>query len=171
MGRLVLMTAGAVMVAALSTGCTSARRAAQTPTPERAVGAVLDTLHWAAANAEESVYFDLFTPDAVFLGTDATERWPIDTFRAWAEPYFARDSAWVYRVLERHVVVAPGGRTAWFDERLWNDRLGETRGSGVLQHDGGRWRIAQYNLSMVIPNELADEVAARVREAAGGEPR
>lgn len=128
------------------------------------VAGVLDALHHAAATADEAVYFDLFAPGAVFLGTDGTERWTIAKFRAYAEPYFQRDSAWVYRVLDRHVNLAPGGSIAWFDERLWNDRLGETRGSGVLRRVGGVWKIEQYNLTMLIPNEHADAVSRLVRE-------
>ena len=38
-----------------------------------AVGAVLDSWHGAAAEANEEKYFSYFTPDAVFLGTDGTE--------------------------------------------------------------------------------------------------
>lgn len=138
--------------------------APRTDASQRAVADVLDALHHAAATADGETYFDLFAPDAVFLGTDATERWPIAEFRAWAEPYFQRDSAWVYRVLERHITIAPVGTVAWFDERLWNDRLGETRGSGVLRRIGDSWRLEQYNLTMVIPNDLADEIAGRIRQ-------
>ncbi len=134
---------------------------------ERALAAdvadTLDALHHAAATADESVYFDLFAADAVFLGTDGTERWTIAEFRAYAEPYFQRDSAWVYRALDRRVTIDPGGGVAWFDERLWNDRLGETRGSGVLRRVGGAWKIQQYNLTMLIPNEHADAVARLIR--------
>ena len=78
-------------------------------------------------------------------------------------PYFQGDSAWVYEPLERHIDIAPGGRFAWFDERLMNARLGETRGSGALRLIDGDWRLVQYNLTIPIPNDLADEVAARIR--------
>ncbi len=158
------------VTAALGGGCASAggRGRAIDAATERAsaadVSAVLDALHGAAASADEDVYFDLFTPEAIFLGTDGTERWTMAEFRAFAEPYFQRESAWVYRVLDRHVTLDPGGAVAWFDERLWNDRLGETRGSGVLRRVGGAWKIEQYNLTMLIPNERADEVARLVRE-------
>src|SRR5690349_16554349 len=42
---------------------------------EKAIGAVLDDWHAAAAAADEERYFGLMTEDSVFLGTDATERW------------------------------------------------------------------------------------------------
>ena len=46
-------------------------------TPEEDIGAVLDQLHAAAAKADGPTYFGLYTPDAVFIGTDATERWSL----------------------------------------------------------------------------------------------
>lgn len=35
-----------------------------------------------------------------------------------------------------------------------NEKYGECRGSGVLLREGGEWRIAQYNLTVPIPNDL-----------------
>src|SRR5262245_65773011 len=48
------------------------------------VDTVLDGLHDAAAKADEKRYFDHFAPGAVFLGTDARERWTLEEFRAYA---------------------------------------------------------------------------------------
>ena len=59
--------------------------------------------------------------------------------------------------------VTSDGRTAFFDELLDNDALGETRGSGVLVREGGVWRVAQYNLSIPIPNEVAGRVIELIR--------
>ena len=129
-----------------------------------AIEETLDALHHAAAVADEKVYFELYAPEAVFLGTDATERWTLREFKAFATPHFDGESAWVYDVIERHVETAPRGDYAWFDERLDNARLGETRGSGALRKINGDWKIVQYNLTMPVPNELADEVAEMVRE-------
>lgn len=149
------------------TGCAASRsgRDAARRSEAHAAAMVLDDFHNAAAMADEDRYFSHFASDAVFLGTDASERWTLDEFRAFAAPYFQRDSAWVYRMLERHITVSTDRRFAWFDERLFNDRLGETRGSGVLSRRGSRWLIEQYNLTIPIPNDLANEVAATIREA------
>ena len=62
-----------------------------------AVAAVLDSWHAAAAAADEEKYFAAFTPDAVFFGTDATERWTRDEFRKYAHPYFAKGKAWTFK--------------------------------------------------------------------------
>ena len=138
-----------------------------TPTPEQAIGRTLDTLHAAAAAAEGERYFALFAPDAVFIGTDATERWTLRQFRGYAEPLFARGTGWVYRPRERHVTLAalPCACIAWFDEVLDSQSYGTSRGTGVLvREDGGAWKIAQYALTFPIPNDLAPELTGRIRD-------
>jgi hypothetical protein len=115
------------------------------------VDAALDDLHDAAARADEERYFAHFAPDGVFLGTDATERWGIAAFRAYAHPHFARGKAWRFRAVRRDVTVR--GDLAWFDEDLDTQNLGPARGSGVLMLRDGKWLIEQYVLSITIPNE------------------
>ena len=43
---------------------------------------VIDHWHQAAAEANFKNYFHLMTKDAVFIGTDATENWQIEEFKA-----------------------------------------------------------------------------------------
>jgi len=135
---------------------------------EVAVSAVLSSLHQAASNADGELYFSLFADDAVFMGTDASERWSVDELKAFAEPYFSQGRGWTYRMTDRNVFVATGGRTAWFDEALWNDAYGTCRGTGVLVLAGGVWRIAQYNLTIPIPNDLARGFAEKIKEHESG---
>ncbi len=130
------------------------------------IGRVLDDLHDAAARADEERYFGCFAPDAIFIGTDATERWTVAEFREYAREPFERETAWTYTPLERHVELARDGATAWFDERLANAKYGETRGSGVLVRRGGRWLVAHYVLSFAIPNDAAREVVEAVGRTA-----
>jgi len=124
--------------------------------------AVLDDLHLAASEADEERYFGHYTEGAVFLGTDASERWSVEQFRAYAHPHFSAGKGWTYKATERHLRFSPDGRTAWFDERLHNEKYGEVRGSGVLLYDG-RWRVAQYNLSFPIPNGIALDVIKMIQ--------
>jgi hypothetical protein len=124
----------------------------------REVGRLLDDLHDAAAHADEARYFTHFAPGAVFLGTDATERWDLGAFRAYAHPRFSAGKGWVYRVQRRAVTVAKDGATAWFDEDLLGEKAGPTRGSGVLVREDGRWLVAQYNLAFTVPNERFDDL-------------
>ncbi|NVJ09801.1 nuclear transport factor 2 family protein [Myxococcus sp. AM001] len=130
--------------------------------PKAAITAVLDDWHQAAAAADEARYFGHFTEDAVYLGTDATERWSRDAFRAWAKPYFAKGKAWNFKATSRHIAFSKDGAVAWFDETLDTPNLGPSRGSGVLVKDGGTWKIAQYNLSIPVPNDVLPEVKRRI---------
>ena len=141
--------------------CATLTLVAQSPA-EKAVGAVLDDWHLAAAQADEVRYFAHLTEGAVFLGTDATERWPKPAFQAWAHPIFQRGKAWSFKATRRSVSISQDGRTAWFDEDLATPNLGPSRGSGVLSNQGGRWRIEQYNLSVPIPNALMKAVKDQI---------
>jgi SnoaL-like protein len=125
-----------------------------------AIGKVVDGWHDAAARADEAAYFGAFAPNAVFLGTDATERWSLDAFRAYAHPHFAKGKAWSFKSVRREVTLGCDGRVAWFDEDLATPNLGPARGSGVLVVVDGAWMIAQYNLAITVPNERFKEVKA-----------
>lgn len=141
--------------------------------PEAAVAAVaalLDDWHDAAAKADEARYFSRFAPDGVFLGTDGTERWTTAAFRAWAKPYFDRGKAWSFRAISRHVAFSKDGGVAWFDEALETPNMGPCRGSGVLVRESGAWRIAQYNLTLVVPNDVMKDVKKLIDGAAKPAP-
>lgn len=135
---------------------------------ETAIAAVLDRMHAAASRADGTVYFDQYTSDARFIGTDAGERWSLEAFRAYAEPYFARGQGWTYVARDRVVTIAPIACrcVAWFDERLDNASYGETRGSGVLRLTDDGWKIEQYVLSFAVPNDAAGDVVAVIRRQA-----
>lgn len=135
---------------------------------EDAVAEVLDRFHRAAAEADAETYFSLLADGAVYLGTDAGERWSVDDFRAFAQPYFERGQGWTYVPTSRHVDLDEDRGTAWFDEMLENDSYGTTRGTGVLTKTPDGWRIVQYHLTIPIPNEIAKEVVERIREVGAG---
>jgi hypothetical protein len=167
------MTGMVVAVIAVATGSACAepsRGEPDRPTAVKAVSAVIDDWHAAAAAADEGRYFDHMSEDAIFLGTDPSERWTKAQFRAYAHPYFAKGKAWSFRSVRRHVSVSAGGSVAWFDEELATPNLGPCRGSGVLVREGGAWRIAQYNLSVPIPNSVFREVKRIVAAAPAAKP-
>lgn len=142
----------------LSSACT---RAPDRAALEADAAKVLDAFHAAAARADEGAYFDAFAPGGVFLGTDKTERWDVAAFRAYAHPHFAKGKAWAFSATRRAITLAADAKTAWFDEDLASAHLGPVRGSGVLvRNDGGAWKVAQYNLSVPIPNEKFKDVKA-----------
>jgi len=135
------------------------------------VSAVLDDWHAAAAAADEARYFGHFAPNAVFLGTDATERWTVEEFRRYAHPYFEKGKAWSFKAIERHVAFSLDGSVAWFDEKLDTPNLGPSRGSGVLVKVGGDWKISHYDLSVPIPNDLMKEFKERIEQYEKGRPK
>lgn len=129
----------------------------------------LDAFHTAASEADEDTYFGLLTDDAVFLGTDATERWTKPEFQEWAAQFFERDSAWTYESIERHVGLNSAQDTAWFDEVVRNENYGDLRGSGALILTPNGWRITQYNLVFPVPNEIAGEVVEMIKAHLGSD--
>jgi ketosteroid isomerase-like protein len=128
-----------------------------------AVEAVLDEFHAAAAAADEGRYLAMLTEDMVFLGTAPGERWESGEWRDFVRSHFTRGRGWAYAPSTRSVVIAEDGRTAWFDETVDNEHFGACRGSGVLRKDG-EWRIAQYNLTIPVPDELVPELVSKIRE-------
>jgi ketosteroid isomerase-like protein len=134
---------------------------------EQQVIKVLNSFHQAAASADGDKYFSLLSDDAVFLGTDASERWNKAQFFDYAKPYFSKGKGWTYHPRDRHVAFSASGHVAWFDELLDNDNYGECRGSGVLELIDGEWLISQYNLTIPVPNEMAAEMAEQIRKLKG----
>jgi hypothetical protein len=130
--------------------------------PAQKVAALLDDWHQAAAVADEARYFGYFAPNGVYMGTDPAERWTVAEFRAWAKPRFQSKKTWTFKARDRHIEFSADGKTAWFDEMLNTLDLGVARGSGVLVLLGGTWKIAQYNLSVPIPNAMADSIVKQI---------
>ena len=124
---------------------------------QKAIAAMLDSFNAAAAKADYNAYFNFYTNDAIFTGTDATERWNKQEYMAWAKPYFDKKTTWHFTALERHIYFNDTGNLAWFDELL-NTQMKICRGSGVVVKQGDDWKVKQYILSTTIPNELIDSV-------------
>ena len=129
---------------------------------KRHVNDLLDGLHNDAHKGNFDSYFDRYSSDAVFLGTDKTERWTIEKFKNYAKPAFADGHGWTYKVIERNW--EGDGDIQWFDEILFNEKLGHCRGTGVVELINGEWKIAHYALTMLIPNSIAAEVGSKTIE-------
>ena len=129
---------------------------------DSAPDATLDSFHRAAANADTAAYFAAMTDDVVFLGTDGGERWQGSEFRDFVAAHFSAGRGWTYVPVQRDITVSANGDIAWFDELLHNEGLGTCRGSGVLVKSTNGWKIAQYNLSVPIPNAIVQAVATDI---------
>lgn len=136
---------------------------AQGPWDKTEIGNILDSWHKAAASAEFDAFFNLMTSDAVFIGTDASENWQLEEFKAYAKPHFDKGRAWNFKAVERKIYVNDKGDYAWFDELL-DTQMKLCRGSGVFRKESGKWKIAHYVLSLVIPNEYVSEVILMKQE-------
>lgn len=121
------------------------------------INSTIDSWHAAAEEANFIRYFDLMSDQAIFIGTDATENWTKKEFQAYAKPHFNKGRAWNFKSLQRNIYFSADKKTAWFDELL-DTQMKICRGSGVLVKVKNEWKIAQYVLSISIPNELSNEV-------------
>lgn len=126
-----------------------------------AINRVIDDFHDAAANGDEARYLGHLSDDAVFMGTDETERWPKHPdFAGHVEARFENGRGWDYESIDRNVRVSDGGTFAWFDEVVYSESNGRFRGTGVLVNESGRWKIAHYAMSFLIDNADWERVIA-----------
>lgn len=149
----------------IAVACSSGNRQSE-QVQKKAINTILDDWHLAASEANFERYFMHFASDsAIFMGTDATERWTVSEFKPWAKPHFDDGEAWDFTPVERHVYLSDNRQIAWFDESLDTPNLGPARGSGVLVKQAETWKIAHYNLSIPIPNAIVDTVVKQIDEA------
>lgn len=127
------------------------------------INVLLDGLHEDAHIGDFKSYFNRYSTNAIFLGTDKTERWTIDEFKIYAKPAFEDGHGWTYTVVERNI--EGDNETYWFDEILFNKKLGHCRGTGVIQLINDEWKISHYALTMLVPNAIASDVGAQTQKA------
>lgn len=151
-----------LLIAALTYSCnetikTNPGTVTDTANEQKNIITMLDSFNRAAAKADFTKYFNFYTEDAIFAGTDATERWDKKAFMVWAKPIFDKGSAWNFTALKRHIYFDKTATLAWFDELL-NTQMKICRGSGILVKQGTEWKVQQYILSTTIPNDILDTV-------------
>lgn len=113
----------------------------------------IDAWHKAASEADASRFFGSMDEQAVYIGTDASERWTKKAFIQFAKPYFDKGKAWDFIPYDRELHVTSDSKIVWFSELLttW---MGVCRGSGVLTMTQEGWKIQQYHLSVTVPNDV-----------------
>ena len=144
-------------IALLVLSFTSCKTYQLPPDDKEAITKTLNDWHNAAADVKFDTYFSLMTDDAIFIGTDPTENWNKEAFKTYSKPHFDKGKAWNFTTLERNIFLSEDGKTAWFDELL-DTQMKICRGSGVLNKENGKWKIAHYVLSIAIPNDNTNEV-------------
>lgn len=123
---------------------------------EAELNTIIDSWHQNAANSEFDAYFDITTEDFVFLGTAPEERWNREEFLKFCKPYFDKKSTWDFRPSNRVWNFSADGQTAWFDEDLETWMQG-CRGTGILIRKESAWKLAYYNLHVLIENDKIQE--------------
>jgi hypothetical protein len=126
------------------------------------VNAFVDEWHDDAAHARMA-YFDKIAKDGVYIGTDKTELWHKDEFKAWAKKYFERKSAWAFKSIRRNVYTTPDRHIIWFDELL-DTQMGVCQASGVIHRTPTGFEIEHYQLSIAVPNDVSTPVTRMIKE-------
>ena len=121
------------------------------------INTFVNNWHHAAAVADEDVFFGSMSDDAVYLGTDETERWVKPEFMLWSKKYFDSESAWDFKTLSRKIQFSDDLKTAWWDEKL-DTWMGVCAGAGVATLTKNGWKIRHYQLAMMIPNDKVKSV-------------
>ncbi len=155
----------ALLLAACPAGAVRPQSATVAASARAPIDSLVDRWHRAAATADEDVFFGSMTPEAVYLGTDATERWTRPEFERWAMKYFQRESAWAFRPYDRTVYFSADGKTAWWEEHL-DTWMGVCGGSGVAVLGNDGWRIAHYHLAVTVPNARIEDFIAITKNPA-----
>lgn len=160
--HLALFSASLLMLGALCFHPQTAianEQVATTLSDEQAAAQVLDKLNQYSSSADWDKYFALYRQDGIFIGTDATERWSMAEFERYSRP----TKGWRYDLTRRHLV--QHGDVILFDELLNSPSYGVSRGTGTLIKTNGEWKIAQYHLSFPIPNAIAKQITAEIKNA------
>jgi hypothetical protein len=101
--------------------------------------------------------------DAVYIGTDKSERWVGPAFKAWAKPYFDHHKAWEFHAFNRHIDFNDDKSVIWFDEQL-HTQMGICQASGVIRNTKDGFKIVHYQLSLTIPNDLVNHIKKEIDE-------
>ena len=160
-----LLVIGLTLVAMLSfsNSANSLNSVNSVNSDKQQIKTVLNRFHQAAASANFEVYFDLLSHNAIFLGTDASERWTKDAFKDYVRPAFSKGNGWLYTPSQQNIEVIKHRQVAFFDELLSSESYGTCRSSGILIKTPLGWKISQYNLSIPIPNSLAKDVTNKIK--------
>jgi ketosteroid isomerase-like protein len=129
------------------------------------VGAFLIDFHAAEAEGAARDYLGHFREDAVIFGTAPGERYDLGVFRSRVQRAFSGGRGRKSEILSRNITVDEGGTTAWFDELVRREAGIELRITGVLRRGEDGWKIVLLDKVIPVPNELALELAAKIKKA------
>jgi len=117
------------------------------------VDILMDKFHKSTSAGDGDMMVSCLSDQFVFLGTDAKERWERAPFESYARERFSKNSSWTYKLLKRNVTKVSDSFYI-FDESLKNSYLGTCRSTGSIVLQKGSLKLAQYSLSMPVPNDI-----------------
>lgn len=126
------------------------------PIQNKDIEEFINKWHVTAAEAKLEAYFGMMSENAIYIGTDAGERWTKEEFYAFCKPHFLKGKTWNFKPFDRQIYFSDDKKTIWFDELL-NTWMGVCRGSGVIILENGKLKISHYHLSVTIKNEKMNE--------------
>ncbi|MDN4055555.1 nuclear transport factor 2 family protein [Massilia sp. YIM B02763] len=157
-----------LLVAAILPVADAAAVSQADPRLVKQVNDFVDSWHDDAAHGRQA-YFDKIAADGVYIGTDRSELWKRDAFKEWAKGYFQDNKpAWTFRATRRNVYASPDGSIIWFDELLDTENMGHCMASGVIRKTAKGFEIVHYQLSIAVPNQIANQVTGLVKAAEAG---
>lgn len=117
---------------------------------------VIEAWHDAAARGDSAAFFGRMTKEAIYLGTDESERWDRTSMARDLGRYFNGKKAWKFVSYNRHYIALKDRNSILFDECLktW---MGPCKATGLLSREKGSWKIAYYNLSVAVPNDYVKQ--------------
>ena len=125
----------------------------QSISQKETINTLVNRWHKAATDADFDAYFACMDDDGYYIGTDASEKWTVEEFKAFCRPHFEKGSAWDFKTIDREVYLSDDKSVAWFDEKL-NTWMGVCMASGVLVKSNEQWKIKHYQLSIAVPNDI-----------------
>ena len=149
-----------VLVGLTATACASGQPSDADFTAR--INAFVDAWHDDAAHARPA-FFDKIASDAIYIGTDKTERWGREAFREWARPAFARPVAWAFTPLHRNVQFSADRKFIWFDEQVRSSSMGILQASGVVRPTASSFEMVHYQLSIAVPNDVIPQVTGAIK--------
>ena len=134
-----------IVIIGLFSSCKSSQMISQADI--HLAGLTLDNWHNAASHGDSLGFFGLMTNDAIYLGTDESERWTRTTMIRDLGKYFRDKQAWKFT----------GSKNILHFDEILSTWMGPCRGSGLLQKVNGKWYIRFYNLANLVPNDVVKD--------------
>ena len=126
-------------------------------------GCNLSSVEPVAAIGDSVGFFSRMTEDALYLGTDETERWTRTTMGKDLGKFFNGKKAWHFIAYNRIYTALDDKNTILFDESLktW---MGPCKSTGMLRKVKGKWLISYYNLNVAVSNAVVKDYLKLLKE-------